>query len=133
MRWIRWFCLIALVMNMSCRKEADLLLFNGSIYTVNNQSDVAGAMVISDGHVMATGNEADLRKQYKAHTEIDLKGQPVFPGFIDPHCHFFNYGLTLRQADLSGTTSTKEIARRLVQHAALNHGTMDSRSRMGSK
>ena len=33
-----------------------------------------------------------------------------------------NYGLTLRQADLSGTTSTKEIADRLVQHVALNPG-----------
>ena len=109
-------------MNISCRKDADLLLFNGRIYTVDDQADVAGAMVISEGHVLATGKEADLRKEYKTHREIDLKGQPVFPGFIDPHCHFFSYGLTLRQADLSGTTSTKEIAARLVQHAALNPG-----------
>jgi predicted amidohydrolase YtcJ len=122
MKWIRLFCLIALVMTVGCRKDADLLLFNGSIYTVNNQSDIVSAMVILDGHVIATGKEAVLREKYKARQEIDLKGKPVFPGFIDPHCHFFSYGLTLRQADLSGTTSVKEIADRLVQHVTLNPG-----------
>jgi predicted amidohydrolase YtcJ len=106
----------------SCRKNADLLLFNGSIYTVNNQSDIVSAMVILDGQVIATGKEADLREEYKSRQEIDLKGKPVFPGFIDPHCHFYDYGLSLRQADLSGTTSVKEIADRLVQHVTLNPG-----------
>ncbi len=44
-------------MTVGCRKDADLLLFNGSIYTVNNQSDIVSAMVILDGHVIATGKE----------------------------------------------------------------------------
>jgi predicted amidohydrolase YtcJ len=109
-------------MIVGCRKDAELLLYNGIIYTVNNQSDIVTAMVILDGHVIATGNEASLRKEYKARRETDLKGQPVYPGFIDPHCHFFSYGLTLRQADLSGTASTGEIADRLVQHVKLNPG-----------
>ncbi len=109
-------------MTVGCRKDADLLLFNGSIYTVNTQSDIVSAMVILDGHVIATGKEAVLREKYRAHQEIDLKGKPVFPGFIDPHCHFFSYGLTLRQADLSGTTSVKEIADRLALHVTLNPG-----------
>jgi predicted amidohydrolase YtcJ len=122
MRWITLLCLIALAMTSGCRKDADLLLFNGSIYTVNDHSDIVSALVISGGHVIATGREADLRKEYKARRETDLKGQPVFPGFIDPHCHFYSYGLTLRQADLTGTASTREIAERLVQHASLNPG-----------
>jgi predicted amidohydrolase YtcJ len=109
-------------MSVGCRKDADLLLFNGSIYTVNNQSDIVGAMIITDGRVIATGSESDLRKEYSALREIDLEKRPVFPGFIDPHCHFYSYGLALRQADLSGTGSTREIADRLVQHAALSPG-----------
>ncbi len=117
MRWTLLFCIMALVMTASCQKEADLLLFNGKIYTVNDQADVVSAMVIHDGHVMGTGKEVDLRKQFRCRKEIDLEGKTVFPGFIDPHCHFYNYGLTLRQVDLSGTTSTGEIAERLVQHA----------------
>ena len=59
-------------------------------------------------------------EEFNTRQEFDLKGNPAYPGFIDPHCHFFNYGLTLRQADLSGTTSMNEIAERLVQHAELN-------------
>ena len=76
-------------MTVGCRKDADLLIFNGSIYTVNNHSDVVSAMVILDGQVIATGREDVLREKYKADREIDLKGKPVFPGFIDPHCHFY--------------------------------------------
>src|SRR5512133_3514236 len=103
MRWIRLFCLIALVMNVGCREDADLLLYNARIYTVNKQSDIVSAMVIRNGRVIATGEEVNLRKKYRARRETDLKGKPVFPGFIDAHCHFYGYGLTLRQADLTGT------------------------------
>lgn len=120
MRWIGLLCLIALGMTAGCRKDADLLIFNSTLYTVNDRSEVASAMVILDGRIVATGNEADLRKEYNTLKEIDLEGKPVYPGFIDPHCHFYNYGLTLRQADLSGTTSPKEIAERLIQHATSN-------------
>jgi len=107
-------------MIVGCRKDADLLLFNGSIYTVNDHSDVVSAMVVRAGHIIETGNEADLRESYRTHKEIDLERKTVFPGFIDPHCHFYNYGLTLRQADLSGTTSLKEITDRLAKHATFN-------------
>ncbi len=115
-------CLITLFMNAGCRKEADLLIFNGIIYTVNDKAEIAGAMVIRDGHVIGIGKETELREQFRFPREIDLKGKPVYPGFIDPHCHFYNYGLTLRQVDLSGTSSTKEIAERLVLHAGLYPG-----------
>lgn len=109
-------------MNVGCREDADLLLYNARIYTVNKQSDIVSAMVIRNGRVIATGEEVNLRKKYRARRETDLKGKPVFPGFIDAHCHFYGYGLTLRQADLTGTASTREIAGRLVQHMALNPG-----------
>ncbi len=120
MGWLRLLLLTALLMTAGCRKDADLLVYNGTIYTVNDPFHVVSAMVILDGKVIATGRESDLRKEFNTRQEFDLKGSPAYPGFIDPHCHFFNYGLTLRQADLSGTTSMNEIAERLVQHAELN-------------
>ena len=55
MKWIGLIYITALIMTVGCRKDADLLLFNGSIYTVNNHSDIVSAMVILDGHVIATG------------------------------------------------------------------------------
>jgi predicted amidohydrolase YtcJ len=106
-----------MAMNLGCHKEGtDLIVFNGQIYTVNNRCEIAGAMAIRSGRIVATGNEADLRHKYRATEEMDLQGKFVFPGFIDPHCHFYNYGLSLRQADLSGTASPGEITDRLVDH-----------------
>jgi len=117
MHWIKITCIFCLAMNMGCnKKSADLMVFNGQIYTVNDSDDIAGAMVIQSGRIVATGNEADLRSKYRATEEIDLHGNFVFPGFIDSHCHFYNYGLSLRQADLTGTASPGEIADRLVDH-----------------
>jgi predicted amidohydrolase YtcJ len=99
-----------------CREEAELLIYNGRIYTVNPSSEIVGAMVIGSGRIIATGNETDLRKKYRAAEEKNLGGKAVYPGFIDAHCHFYNYGLTLRQADLTGSVSAEEIGERLVKH-----------------
>jgi predicted amidohydrolase YtcJ len=109
-----------LIMISGCRKEADLLVFNGRFYTVNDPAPVVQAMVISNGRIVAVGNETDLRKEYHTHTEKDIQGKFVYPGFIDPHCHFYNYGVSLRQVDLSGTTSLQEISDRLTRHATDN-------------
>jgi predicted amidohydrolase YtcJ len=117
MRWINISCIFCLAMNLGCHKEsADLIVFNGEIYTVNNRGDVAGAMVVRSGLVVEVGSESALKSKYHAAEEIDLHGKYVFPGFIDPHCHFFHYGLSMRQADLTGSVSQEEIGSRLQTH-----------------
>lgn len=96
--------------------KADLLLHNGVIYTVNDSFEVADAMVIGGGKIIAVGSESVLRKEFSATEEINLQGKPVYPGFIDSHCHFYGYGLTLRQADLTGTKSADEVIAVLKKH-----------------
>jgi predicted amidohydrolase YtcJ len=111
------FYIIALVMGMGCNKEnADLLVYNGEIYTVDDVFSKTSAMVIRSGRILATGTTEELRKLFNAAEEKDLMGNAVYPGFIDPHCHFYGYGLTLRQADLVGSQSPQEIIARLKQH-----------------
>jgi predicted amidohydrolase YtcJ len=104
-------------MSTGCRKEPDnLLLSNGVIYTVNDAFEIADAMVISGGKIVAVGSGPRLREKYSISREIDLRGKPVYPGFIDPHGHFFGYAMNLRQADLTGTTSAEEVILRLKKH-----------------
>jgi predicted amidohydrolase YtcJ len=110
----RSILITALIMVAGCRKEhADLLCYNGVIYTLDAEFTVAEAMVVKAGKIVGTGTAGDLRKRYKIAAERDLLGNPVFPGFIDSHCHFFGYGQSLRQADLSGTRSVREVIARL--------------------
>jgi predicted amidohydrolase YtcJ len=104
-------------MTLGCRKDTDnLLLSNGVIYTVNDAFEIADAMVISGDRIVAVGNAPRLREKFTISREIDLGGKPVYPGFIDPHAHFFGYAMNLRQADLTGTTSVAEVIVRLKKH-----------------
>lgn len=101
----------------ACQKDkADLLLYNGVIYTVNNTFEVVDALAIRGGQIVDKGTTAGLLEKYQATQEIDLQGKPVYPGFIDPHCHFYGYGLGLRQADLTGSVSADEVVARLRKH-----------------
>lgn len=99
------FCSFA---GFSQKKQADLLLYNGKIYTVDAKYSVVSAMAIKSGKIIATGDEK-LLKQYDAKEKLDAKGAAVYPGFIDAHSHFLGYGQSLQRADLAGTESWDEI------------------------
>jgi len=107
---------LMVLMALGCREKADLLVFNGMIHTANSIADTAEAMVIRQGRIVALGSAASLRQHYKPAVEKDLQGKPVYPGFIDSHCHFLYYGLNLRQTDLTGTTSPEDVIQRLKEN-----------------
>jgi predicted amidohydrolase YtcJ len=92
------------------KEKADLILFNGKIYTVDSAFSVKEAMAISDGLIVAVGSTEELKKAWKSDSVIDLGGRAVYPGFNDGHCHFVGYALGLVESiNLTGTTSFEEI------------------------
>lgn len=95
------------------KKKADLLLYNGKLYTVDTKFSVASAMVVKDGKILDVGESKRLLAQYDATEKLDAGGRAVYPGFIDAHAHFLGYGLGLQNADLTGTNSWDEILERL--------------------
>ena len=100
------------------KKSADLLVFNATIYTVDEKFSVAQAMVIKGGKILATGSTQELKNQIclRKH-EFDAEGKYIYPGFIDAHAHFLGYGLGLQTVDLTGTKSWDEILVRLKTYA----------------
>jgi predicted amidohydrolase YtcJ len=116
----RIFCFLLFI---SCSSyDADLIIHNASIYTVNNSFDTATAVVVKDGKFIAVGGQ-DLLNQYNARSVVDLNGFPVYPGFIDAHCHFYNFGLLQEQLDLSGTKSFEEVVDKVAQYIETHPGT----------
>ena len=105
------------------KKEVDLLLTGGVIYTVDEAFNVAEAMAIHNGRIEAVGSSRDLLRNYRAREITDLKGNFVYPGWIDAHCHFFGYGMNFNSANLVGTGSPAEVIERLKQHQENLHGT----------
>lgn len=104
------------------KKEADLIVTNAKVYTVDQAFSVKTTFAIKNGRFVAVGDEKIL-EQYKSDKVVDLEGKPVFPGFIDGHCHFYWYGVNLRDADLVGTSSFDEILDILEQHHKNSPGT----------
>ncbi|WP_417867408.1 amidohydrolase [Xanthomarina gelatinilytica] len=103
----------------SCSKEkqqVDTLVINANVYTVNSNFDKAEAFAIKDGKFFQVGTSKDLQNTFEADTIIDAKGQAVFPGFIDAHCHFYGLGMNLQKVDLRGTTSFDEVMKRVLDY-----------------
>lgn len=112
---------VALVL-LSCSNkpadEADIILHNGIVYTVNDQFETVQAFAVKDGKIIATGTDAEILKKYKAKDIIDAKGQAVYPGFIDAHSHFLGYGQSLFMVDLYGSGSWEEVIERVKTFAS---------------
>ena len=98
------------------KTDADILLHNGKIYTSDSAFSVKEAMVVKDGKILETGSYNEMITKYNIAEDIDLQGLYVYPGFIDAHCHFYGYSLTLQQADLNGALSFEEVIERLKTH-----------------
>ncbi|MBT2556674.1 amidohydrolase [Hymenobacter sp. ISL-91] len=97
------------------RQPADLLVYNATAYTVDSAFSSAQAFAVKDGKFVGVGTAEELRGQFEAKEEVDAKGQFIYPGFYDAHCHFYRYGLGLRDADLGGTESWPAVVAKLSQ------------------
>jgi len=105
-------------MNSCKQKETvDLIVRNGTIYTVDADFSVAGSFAVKDGKVLAIGSDEEIAGGYRADNVVDVSGNIVYPGFHDAHCHFNGYATNLMQyADLVGTKSPEEIYAVLQEH-----------------
>jgi hypothetical protein len=48
------------------KKNADLILTNGIIYTVDSLNTMAEAMAVKDGKILAVGNNQDITGEFEA-------------------------------------------------------------------
>ena len=99
------------------QKNADLIITNAKIYTVNEKFDISESMAISNGKILAVGKSADILKNYKSPKTLNLLGKTVFPGFIDAHCHFTGFATDKWKSQLWGTKSWDEIVGRITEYA----------------
>lgn len=71
-------------------------LYLGNIVTMNEIKPYAEALTVKDGLVQYVGSEDIARSMCDENTEvIDLKGNTIYPGFLEAHCHPMSAGKTL--------------------------------------
>ena len=96
----------------SCQNKVDLLVHNASVYTMSDQLGKVSAFVVDEGKFLAVGGE-DLLEKYSAKRILNMNQLPIYPGFIDSHCHFLEMGLSLQQINLKGTKSFEDVVERI--------------------
>jgi predicted amidohydrolase YtcJ len=69
-------------------QNADTVLLNGKILTVDNQFSTRNALAIREGKIVAVGGSAEMKKLAGPKSRvIDLQGRTVIPGMTDNHMH----------------------------------------------
>lgn len=69
-------------------READLVVFNAKVYTVDPQMPTAEALAVRGSRILAVGSSADMKSLIGKGTEsFDAEQMTVVPGFVDCHNH----------------------------------------------
>ena len=113
------FCVCASPV-FSQQANADFILHNARVYTVDNAFGMAEAVAVKDTRIVAVGTSKEILKNWKAPQTLDAKGKFVYPGFYDAHAHLHSYGVMLQYADLTGTRSFEEVLTRLRAYRKKN-------------
>src|SRR5437879_1637437 len=81
--------------------DADLILHNGKIVTVDKDFSILQAVAVKGGRIVAAGaNQTILAERGPQTRVIDLHGRMVLPGLFDSHVHPLGAALSEFRAPL---------------------------------
>lgn len=90
--------------------KADLIIFNGTIQTLDDNNPLAEAVAVNGDTIYSVGtNDEILKLKSKTTKIIDLKGKYLTPGFIDSHAHLIGLGKSKSELDLKNVDNWDEI------------------------
>ncbi|OZA76321.1 amidohydrolase [Polynucleobacter sp. 39-46-10] len=99
--------------------SADTIFYGGPIVTVNAKNDEVQALAVQNGKIVAVGSKDAVAKEWQSSSTkvVDLQGQTLMPGFVEPHVHimvtsvFEGLGLNLSNFTLPYDTKETLIAK----------------------
>ena len=123
-------------MTQASSANADLILHNGRVATLDARRPVAEAVAVLDGKFVAVGPEDEVLKLRGDRTQvIDGGGRAVIPGLYDSHLHLIrgglNYNMELRWDGVPSLADAmrmlKEQARRLLPASTNRFSTLGAK------
>jgi hypothetical protein len=95
---------------------ADLILCNGDIRTQDRSQPKAAAVAVSDGTIVAVGEDKDIKRLCTRKSElIDLKGRLLLPGFTDSHLHFLSWAMARNTLPLEEAQSLTQALKAVAK------------------
>lgn len=99
-------------------QEADLVIHNANVYTVDLSLPKAEAVGVKDGKIIYVGSNDGVKKHIGSLTnQVDGKGKFLMPGLIEGHGHIHGMGASLVNLNLMKVKNWEEILA-LVKAAA---------------
>jgi 5-methylthioadenosine/S-adenosylhomocysteine deaminase len=73
-------------------KSVDVMVDHATVMTMNPKREIIndGFIVIKGNEIIDIGPHEENQDSYKAEIIIDAKGNPILPGFVNTHHHFFS-------------------------------------------
>ncbi|CAM4466761.1 hypothetical protein YEEN8142_15995 [Yersinia enterocolitica subsp. enterocolitica] len=95
---------------------ADVIYYNGIIYTADANNQVCSTIALGQGYILATGNDELIPQFSGPKTQlIDLAGKFMMPGLIDSHMHPFWGGKQLIGCNLNYAALSVEQTLDIIQ------------------
>jgi hypothetical protein len=108
---------LSLAASLPPEQQADLIVENATIYTVNKAQPKVRALAVKQGRILAVGDDVSAYAG-PATERLDLRGATVVPGLIDAHAHLEGLGGLLESADLRHVRNVAQIAEYVRAQAA---------------
>jgi predicted amidohydrolase YtcJ len=107
-------CLLSAGQIASAAGNADTIFYGGDIVTMNRAQPTAEAVAIQGGKITKVGSLSQVKSLQGKDTKlINLNGQTLLPGFVEPHVHIF------------GTAFSEELWQNM-SNFEMPHDTLDS-------
>ncbi len=89
---------------------ADIVFFNGAVWTLNPNQPKAEALAIKGNRILKVGSSSEMNRVSGNSTRmINLHGAFVLPGLTDCHTHFLDGGFSLSNVQLRGAKSPDDF------------------------
>jgi predicted amidohydrolase YtcJ len=112
-------CLISIVTaGERLNEQADLLLYNGKIWTMSPNQPEVEALAVRDGRIIEIGSNAELAKYKDVEHRLNLEGKRVLPGLIESHAHYMKLGYQRLKLPLQQARNWAEIVQMVAEEAA---------------
>ncbi|MBA8909555.1 MULTISPECIES: amidohydrolase [Aminobacter] len=100
-------------------RNADLIVINGRVLTMDSTRPTAEAVAVVDGLIAAVGDNATVEALRGPDTKIiDARGGSVVPGFIEAHMHLFSGAAELAHLQLAGVSGLDALREAVLAYAA---------------
>jgi hypothetical protein len=115
---LRLFLCLAFTSALFGQTQADLILRNGKIITLDSNQPEVHTIAIRNGRIIAVGTNAERASLQGPSTRvIDLAGKLAIPGFIEGHGHFMGVGEAQMNLNLRTARNWDDIVAMVAEAA----------------